>query len=336
MNFNDKDNNEKIEFDELNIKSHLNDSLDLSGISVSEDLINRTLAAIKEQSLSNEDEATNTSITKSTKKIVSWNRYVRGFAGVAAAVVIVVVGYNLIQSIPIGMKKSNDTAKPEMAVTMDSAAGIASTERIAEEDDNQSFNTFEVNEKPDDVQYTITAEVGALEEPYEDNGSSDDLFEGALTKEVVPSTTDEDFNNDSQSIASTQELGAAAFDTGDRIIYNFRQIFIPTPEQAEYITISDNQSETSIKLTQPDDIEAFYFVMDSYQYSNSGNDSLIDPNYSVEMNSPELGTLYTILVGRNLTVSYIQGTDTVENTYYIVEDAEFKQDLAEFFEEHLE
>ena len=85
MNYNGKDKNDKIELDELKIKSHLNTSLDLIGISVSEDLINRTLAAIKEQALSGEDEVTQTSIMKPTKKIIAWNRYIRGFAGVAAA-----------------------------------------------------------------------------------------------------------------------------------------------------------------------------------------------------------------------------------------------------------
>jgi hypothetical protein len=46
---NNKDKKTNIKNDELNIRSHLNASLDLNGISVSEDLINRTLEAINKQ-----------------------------------------------------------------------------------------------------------------------------------------------------------------------------------------------------------------------------------------------------------------------------------------------
>ena len=103
MNHKDKSKYDRIEQDELNIKSHLNTSLDLSGISVSEDLINRTLAAIKEQAISSE-EVTKTDDLAPRKKIIAWNRYIRGFAGVAAAALIVVIGYNFIQHMPLCMK----------------------------------------------------------------------------------------------------------------------------------------------------------------------------------------------------------------------------------------
>ena len=39
MNFDDKEK-EQLDFEQLNIKSHLNTSMELKGISVSEDLIN--------------------------------------------------------------------------------------------------------------------------------------------------------------------------------------------------------------------------------------------------------------------------------------------------------
>jgi hypothetical protein len=63
---------------------------------------------------------------------------------------------------------------------------------------------------------------------------------------------------------------------------------------------------------------------------------MMDPNYTVEVNSPELGSIYTMLVGKNLTVRYTQGENTLENIYYVVEDTEFKKGLEEFFIEHSE
>ncbi len=334
MNYNDKDKNDKIELDELNIKSHLNTSLDLSGISVSEDLINRTLAAIKEQSLSGKDEETKTSIMEPTKKIIAWNRYIRGFAGVAAAVVIVVVGYSLVQRIPFGMKKAADSALPELKVAMDSSAEVPSAGSTGEE--NKSFDAYAVAEKADDVQYTITAETGALENENTNADNSGNLPNSTGSEEEAPAAANENLESDNRSMAQTQEFAAAAASTADMVTYTFRQIFLPTPEQVEYITISDNQSDASITLTQQEDIEAFYIIMDSYQYSSTGNESMNESNYSVEMNSPELGTLYTLLVGRNLTVRYTQGENTVENIYYVVDDAEFKQGFEEFFAERSE
>ena len=46
MNF-DKNKSDYSKLDDMNIKSHLNTSLEMSGISVSEDLIQRTIQAIK-------------------------------------------------------------------------------------------------------------------------------------------------------------------------------------------------------------------------------------------------------------------------------------------------
>jgi hypothetical protein len=335
MNYNDKDQNDKIELDELNIKSHLNTSLDLSGISVSEDLINRTLAAIKEQSLSGKDEVTQTSFMEPTKKIIAWNRYFRGFAGVAAAVVIVAVGYNLVQRNPFGMKQSLDSAAPELAVTMDNATEAAPSQGTTGEE-NQTFDTSAVTEKEDEILYTITAETGAVENESTDADNGVGLSDSTGVGDTIPATENAELKSADRNMTQTQEFAAETPSTDNVVTYTFREIFLPTPEQAEYITISDNRSDASITLTQPDDIDAFYVIMDSYQYSSTGPDSMIEPNYTVEMNSPELGTLYTILIGRNLTVSYSQGEGTIENIYYVVDDTEFKQGLEEFFVERSE
>jgi hypothetical protein len=335
MNYNDKEKNDKIELDELNIKSHLNTSLDLSGISVSEDLINRTLAAIKEQSLSGKDEVTQTSIMEPTKKIIAWNRYIRGFAGVAAAVVIVAVGYNLVQRMPFGMKQSSDSAAPELAVTMDNATESATSQGTTGEE-NQTFDASAVEEKKDEILYTITAETGALEDESPDTDNGTGLSGSTGAEETVPPAENANLKSADRNMTQTQEFAAETPSTDNVVTYTFREIFLPTPEQAEYITISDNRSDASITLTQPDDIDAFYVIMDSYQYSSTGTDSMIEPNYTVEMNSPELGALYTMLIGRNLTVRYTQGESTVENIYYVVDDTEFKQGLEEFFVERSE
>jgi hypothetical protein len=336
MNYNDKNKNEDLQYDELNIKSHLNTSLDLSGISVSEDLINRTLAAIKEQSVSSQEEVTKTSPADTSKRVISWSRYIRGFAGVAAAVIIVVVGYNLVQQMPVAKKSANEAAIPEMAtLAEDMDQKVAMQDTAAEE--SQAFDASVAMEAPKDIQYAITAEAGALEKRSTDSADGNGVLGSAGTGETELSEADSLKEDASNSMVTTQEFATADSRTTDDIVtYTFREIFIPEPAQAEYITITENSGGNSITLTESNDIEAFYILMDSYRFGTSDNSSLRDHNITVEMNSPELGTLYTMLVGRNLTVHYTQGENTVEMTYYCLEDTEFKHDLEEFYIEFSE
>ena len=329
MNYSDKNKNDKLELDELNIKSHLNTSLDLSGISVSEDLINRTLAAIKEQSISDKEEDTTTKTTEPSKKIIVWNRYVRGFAGVAAAIILVVIGYNVVQQMPMGMKSAKDLATPELTSLADSSEEMAAS-GVAPDAESNTFDANLAMEKSEDIQFTITAEAGALPEEDSnvtfgegvDDNVSADQNEMADTKES---------ENTARSLVPTEEFSAKSGNSDEMITYSFREIFIPTPEQAEYITITDNRSNTSITLTKLDDIKEFYILMDSHQFTEAENNSLYDTNYTVKVNSPELGTLFTMVVSSNLTVSYKQGENTIETVYYAIDDATFKRELEEFF-----
>lgn len=117
-----KDNNK-----EQKMKKYLNDSLELDGINVSEDLINRTLNAIKQQDakdkekeelgshLNNQDrplskQEDKSPVTKVSKKIVIWNKYMRRFAGAAAAVLVIFACFGMMRLLPsIGGKKSMST-----------------------------------------------------------------------------------------------------------------------------------------------------------------------------------------------------------------------------------
>ncbi len=334
MNRYDKNKYDRIEHDELNIKSHLNTSLDLSGISVSEDLINRTLAAIKEQTISSE-EVTKTDDLAPSKKIIAWNRYIRGFAGVAAAVLIVVIGYNFIQQMPLGMKKAENTAMPETLTALDSSAQ-APAQEAAPAEENQIFDANLSMKESEDIQYTITAEAGALAEEKSDGtfGEGTTGNEGAEKSEMSAlNGASEDMN---QNIESPQEFVARSTDSDEMVTYGFRDIFIPSPEQAEYITILEHKNSISITLTKATDIKAFYDLMDHHQFTGAGDISLSDPNYTVEMNSPQLGTLYTMLVGSNLTVRYTQSDNMVEKIYNAVDDTVLKQELEDFIMEYRE
>ena len=109
-------NTDDMNLDKLNIKSHLNASLDFSNISVSEELIQKTLRAINEEpsTLVEKDEN-----VMNTRKI-PWNSYVRRLTGVAAALIVLIGGYSIIKN-SVGMKssKKDSNGSMENSISMD-------------------------------------------------------------------------------------------------------------------------------------------------------------------------------------------------------------------------
>jgi hypothetical protein len=336
MKFNDNKNDKQneVDMDDMNIKSHLNTSLDLDGISVSEDLINRTLEAIKRQPV--EQLASQTGSKNINKKVIFWNKYVRGFAGVAAAVLIVVVGYNAMSQFNFGMKSENsDTAKS----SEDSSINKIMEEKVAQEDSSQATTeeadmniTFDatstdtaVQEPKDDTaaesapQYTITADAFVADDEAVTNDYNGE--DGSTSVEGEAGSTE---------LAAPQPKIAASLRSSDQLaLLTFRDIFLPDPKQAEYIMITDEINGTAITLTNQDQIQEFYTVMDQHQFTY-GTEDLSDQNYTVEVKSPE-EALYTLTIGKNITVRYAEGDTVSQSIYLAVDEVLLKQNLDEFY-----
>ncbi|MDD3172256.1 MAG: hypothetical protein PHF63_01080 [Herbinix sp.] len=103
----------ELDIDGRSIKSHLDTSFDLNGIHVSEDLINRTLNAIKQQEVEQQETAQQDSKEGNEKeivKIIPWSRYIRRIVGVAAAVLVVTAGVNFISGMNSKKDSSENTA----------------------------------------------------------------------------------------------------------------------------------------------------------------------------------------------------------------------------------
>lgn len=120
MNYNDNKKDKQRNNEDFNIKSHLNESLDLSGVTVSEELINKTLNAIKSQASQVEnnieienDKRQNDKRQNGNKinKLVLWNGYVRRFAGAAAVVLVVFAGFSMMNL--IGKSGKKDSMEPQ-------------------------------------------------------------------------------------------------------------------------------------------------------------------------------------------------------------------------------
>lgn len=348
MSYNgNRDIDKKTEYDDMNIKSHLNTSLELEGISVSEELIQRTLAAIKEQQVQKKEHGDVKAEERHRTSIVPWNRYVRSFAGVAAALLLLVVGYNVLKQMPIAKNEttSMDNAAPEADLMMKQAdsqettasgsaeMSAAEAPAAASADVDTVTKEESLTAQEETSEYTITAEnttgsgygasVGTNNAP---NHGGEDGTEEEIQFAKVP----EDDSKTLKFSTSLQSTDASA------VTYTFRNIFLPAPEEAEYITISSNKSGISITLTALDDIRAFYLVMDAHLFTGDGQEAADGQDYTVEMMNPNTQALYTMYLGPNLIVKCIQGDNVTENVYYPDDEALLKQDIETFLLEYSE
>lgn len=135
-----KDNRSNREKNDRKISSQLNSSLEDMGISVSEDLINRTLEAVKKQEaapIKTEKDGQEESISfgnRTKKKAISWYKYARIIAGAAAAVFVVVVGWNAIG----GLENVNRDLSTGMSAQESTNADNAAAEVVTPAQDSGS------------------------------------------------------------------------------------------------------------------------------------------------------------------------------------------------------
>lgn len=321
MKYNNK--NENIEVDDMKIKSHLNASLDLSGISVSEDLINRTLEAIKKQTAQQQiTEVSQTSMEEEHKKVIPWNRYIRTFAGVAAAAIVIVAGYGIINSGMMGSKKSastNDTASMDMAYettaadsTMSTADATATqditattdtaTEEAAVTNEQENALSAQDDNSEEALQFTITADTGM---------AAADAEEGATGS--VGDTT----------VGATAPMLKGAVSESPLA---FRDIFPAEPTQVNSITVTDLVNVSSFTLTLQEDILDFYTVMDQQQFTYS-TETAAEAAYTIEITTAPEEALYSMTIGDHITVNYSGGGVSSQSLYDAVDMEALKQSL---------
>lgn len=347
MSYNgNRDIDKNTVYDDMNIKSHLNTSLELEGISVSEELFQRTLATIREQQAQQEEHGEAKVEEGIRTKNVPWNRYVRSFAGVAAALLLLVVGYNVIKQMPIVKNDttSMDSAAPEDNLMMSRSAAEDTQANITAESPEAAEAPAAANAgiaakeakleaQNEASEYTISAENTA---DAGDNVSAgtDDISnygkEEGTEEEIQFAMVPEDDSNSLKFSTSLQSTDAS------EVTYTFRNIFLPAPEEAEYITISSNKSGTSVTLTAQEDIRAFYLVMDAHLFTGDAQKTENGQDYTVEMKNPNTQTLYTMYLGPNLIVKCIQGDNVTENLYYPDDETLLKQEIESFLLEHSE
>lgn len=292
----DQKKRSNIEVDEMNIKSHLNTSLETEGINVSEDLINRTLEAIR----NNNDED-----LEVKKPPVYMSRRVRTLVTAVAALLVLAVGINAIRlNIPMGMK--SDNASPEDAkeyimdgATMDSAEEDLAIFEITEESsyevqESDSYGTIAQDNKVDsDISIDDTAKAGA----YKSDTSTESRVE----------------------VEDNRLL------TSQRYMMTFTDMVSIESDSVTSITITSTVNNNEKVITNHEQIQSFYMMMDSHSYQ-AGDIEDTKEVYIIDIISGDIDGCITV---RELDIIVeLTSKDTVSRSIYTVSDhSKFIEDL---------
>lgn len=291
----------KNENDDLIIKAHLDASLDKKGISVSEELISRTLAAVK----ANSAEAESKGNAKKARSLPSWSRYIYGFAKAAAVVLIIAAGYIIFKNYPakkdssdLHMEmRSTESSTPEEKMEYDYAAGTAEStgSSAAESPDEEMNETFGLT--------PFAGGEGITED--EDAGLKGKL---GLTMERNP-----------------------------KKVLSIHDVIYTDPEQIQSLTVMEGEPE-GIVLTDKDAIKEFCDILAGYSYNFAGNDETdatdADGNEYVITVRKQDGTEYTISVGSMVIMEYMEDESPQRQVYEPEDISSLLADLQELYSKY--
>ena len=313
MNFDDKEK-EQLDFEQLNIKSHLNTSMELKGISVSEDLINRTLKAINNQTVEKQDQPPLNSQQAELRKSFSINKFVRGFAGVAAAAIIVVAGTQLLNGNIGGSKK-------DLAIDMNSTAmeQKSSSENAGYGD--ESYSTLQ-----DDTAKYESAQTEDAEVSFDDNMLTSDAGEQEDESNAIalaPEATTEGV--DFTGVTSSTEI--------EKSKLSFTQLLAPELTGTSAVELTKAEDNITVTLTDKKDIEEFYLAMEKHQFTAS-TVAPVNIVFQMELTNTEQNLTYLISVGDHLQIEYSDAQTTSMSTYDVVDMDGFQQDLKNLIDKY--
>ena len=302
MSFDNKEA-KRTETDDLKIKSHLNTSLEAEGISVSEDLIKRTIEAINNQ----KDEE-----LKTKKLFVFPFRQVRTLVAVAAAFLVLVVAFNAIRILGPGGMKSDNAADEAKSYDMDGSA--AKNKESTSKNDNFIYDMDDSNDKNDEstsrddiLEYDMAEDSAEIAMESESNG-----FEEGLDQDKK--------EPDNNKMFTAQNFGLV-----------FTEMLLVNPDNVKSISISSADNNETIVITEQEQIQLFYSIMDSYSYEQSVEQ---DPNIQLvidligdDIDSQIIISQSTIIVGHT-------SKDTASHSIFsVVGQSELIEDLINLMNE---
>jgi hypothetical protein len=279
-----KNNDSRIDTDNLNLKDHLNASFDNDKITVSEDLIARTLKAVKESE--------NQEVKVGQKNEIKKKQFpVRQVASAAAVIVLLLVGMNVLQN---GFPKNS---KEDTRIASDSATTETAPNEILTAKDNALADLNESNEESLEIYTYDEKTMEGTTEP--EAGTVTDNASSNLTAAEAPS--------------AEQDVGKDGGGVSDSYTENhFTSLYPFTTEDAELFTVTTKTQD--ILTIDVSKVKEFYTILDGFTLTQMDNDIKDTWDYKVEIKTTN--QTYTILLGNGIQV--IENEDSF--VYYAIDD----------------
>lgn len=291
MEKNNKNNVLQDDFDDLQLKDHLNASFDIDNIKVSEDLIARTLKAIKESDPQEEQR-------KEEKKIKPFP--VRRLVSAAAVVFVLFAGINVLKNGMVGNKTSSPMNLEAPVTEQAKGDGTMRSYGIQDNSASSAAGSTESN-----LTFDTTAADGAADSPV--GSAASDLEK-------------------SQNTAGTEKYTVKS-DDGTILGTGKEQFSVLYPVDAEkvetFTALKKNSSNTELKGddAKADNIKAdskkagtkvseLYILFDGYSMTPVNTESIEEADdwvYKFQITTKEK-LKYTILLGNYLRVLQENGT----------------------------
>jgi len=312
-------------FFDKEIRSHLNTSLEQDGISVSEELIHRTLEAIKKESNRSED----SSKINHRNKIVSWKKYATSIAALAAAAIILVAGSNWMSSIGSKDSAKNDSKSSELDRNM------ADMRSIYSGSDGSSMEENGIEMAKDD-----SSDFAAFDSVEEGIGKAEEKqvnMEVSLTAAGVPESEVIDeaieyhisLNKEKTKNEMENELDQ------DRSYLSFKEISGFELEDIRSLKITADEENIVLILEDYEQVKDFFDRMEDHQFEPV-TDSTLDVNTSKDQSeNMDQGIWVNILIGESFIKVQSADEDRLkENTYQSLNYDGLKATLKSFIQEY--
>jgi len=274
----------KFDIDDLDIKSCLNASFEDEGISVSEDLINRTLDAIRKHAA--EDFGSEKELDEH-KKPASFLRKTRILISAAAAVAILFIGIN---AIGLFAPNKSDQASPEYNYMDMAGQSEFSLQAAKESGDSVAGISSEENAE----KYTGKDEITVTESTSE---TKNNMFaDGSDTQQENDMKLSSAFNRDEVVFADIVDI-----------------------EQADVksITITSMTGDRTITLTEQEQVDSFYSIMGNHSFVRE-TQGQSDEQFLIEILAENRKS--RIIIGSNYVDAETTDNDIVSHSLYSAKD----------------
>lgn len=289
-------NKDKNDIDTMDIKNHLDASFDIDKIKVSEDLIAKTLLAIKDSEKEN-NKSENTVLENSEDLLENSNdsnavidtmgkksgiRFLPlKLATIAAAVFIFVIG---MQSYEFGGSKK------------DSGYGISMNNESTGNSTTDIYESADVDQVAEENQRKEDTSNGTKEHGIESETVDDTVFDAKVNTNLGSVTSEMD------------EFNKEALDGNAYIISSFYPI---DNKVISEFTIKDEHDNLISTSNDIEYVKSLYAILDEYPLTMIQNKTL-EYVYQFDILTDE-NQSYTILIGSGI---YVKTSDEIEYTYY--------------------